>query len=86
MVQSDHFLDSPLPTLYDMFNDRFGEPVKPIDQERAIALDSQPQANESRKPPADAPLAHDLGQAKALQPKVEEAYQRCRAAYQTVKR
>jgi uncharacterized membrane protein YraQ (UPF0718 family) len=34
----------------------------------------------------DALLAHDLSQAKALQPKVEEAYQRCRAAYQTAKR
>src|SRR5438067_13749267 len=32
MTQSDTFLDSPLPSLYDMFNDRYGEPFKPKDQ------------------------------------------------------
>ena len=37
MTQSDTFLDSPLPSLYDMFNETYGEPFKPKDQERAIA-------------------------------------------------
>ena len=53
MVESDTFLDSPLPSLYDMFTDLYGEPFKPKDQERAIALDAQTKVNESRKPPAD---------------------------------
>jgi transglutaminase-like putative cysteine protease len=53
MVATDSFLDSPLPSLYDMFNDLYGEPFKPKEQERAIALDGQPKANESKKPPAD---------------------------------
>jgi hypothetical protein len=54
MTQSDTFLDSPLPTLYDMFNDTYGEPFKPKDRERAIALDARTtKVKESKKPPAD---------------------------------
>lgn len=38
-VQSELFLESEMPTLYDMFNDMYGEPPKPKKkQERAIAL------------------------------------------------
>src|SRR5690349_15992013 len=53
MVESDVFLDSPLPSLYDMINDQFGEPFKPQDRERAIALDGKTNVIESAKPPAD---------------------------------
>jgi hypothetical protein len=53
MVLSDVFLDSPLPSLYDMQNDLYGEPFKPREQERSIALDGQKQVQESGKPPAD---------------------------------
>ncbi|MCI0459484.1 MAG: transglutaminase-like domain-containing protein [Gemmataceae bacterium] len=53
MTQSDLFLDSPLPTLYDMFNDTYGEPFKLKEQEKAIALDAQTRAQEDNKPPAD---------------------------------
>jgi hypothetical protein len=41
MIRSDTFLDSPLPSLYDMFNDLYGKPPKPKDAERAIALAGQ---------------------------------------------
>lgn len=53
MVETDTFLDSPLPSLYDMFNDLYGEPFKPKVQERAIALDSNTRVNESRGRPSD---------------------------------
>jgi transglutaminase-like putative cysteine protease len=54
MTQSDTFLDSPLPSLYDLFNDKYGEPFKPKERERSIALDNQnTKTNESKKPPAD---------------------------------
>jgi transglutaminase-like putative cysteine protease len=53
MTQTDTFLDSPLPSLYDMINDQYGEPFKPKDQEHAIALGPQEKVNESNKPPAD---------------------------------
>jgi transglutaminase-like putative cysteine protease len=53
-VNSDIFLDSPLPTLYDLSNDMFGEPFKPREQERAIALDINPEkARETGKAPPD---------------------------------
>ncbi len=51
-LETDTFLDSPLPSLYDMINDTYGEPFKPKDQEHAIALDSKTKVLESRKPPA----------------------------------
>jgi hypothetical protein len=43
-TQSDVFLDSDQPTLYDAFNDLYGEPFKPRDRELApaIALPGQP--------------------------------------------
>jgi protein-glutamine gamma-glutamyltransferase len=53
MTPTDSFLDSPLPSLYDILNDMYGEPFKTKDRERAIALDSRTKANESNKPPAD---------------------------------
>jgi transglutaminase-like putative cysteine protease len=52
-IQTDTFLDSPLPTLYDMFNDMYGEPFKPKECERAIALDARTKVIESKKKPAD---------------------------------
>ena len=39
MTRSDIFLDSPLPSLYDMVSDMYGEPIKKIEQERVEALD-----------------------------------------------
>lgn len=40
-VESELFLESDMPTLYDMFNEQYGDPPKPKGQrERAIALDS----------------------------------------------
>jgi transglutaminase-like putative cysteine protease len=53
MTPTDTFLDSPLPSLYDMANERYGEPFKPKDQERAVALDQQTKIQEGNKPPAD---------------------------------
>jgi hypothetical protein len=53
MTQTDSFLDSPLPSLYDMISEQFGEPFKPRDQERSIALDPLTRGNESKKTPAD---------------------------------
>jgi protein-glutamine gamma-glutamyltransferase len=54
MTETDTFLDSPLPSLYDLFNDQFGEPFKSMERERSIALDNQnTRTNESKKPPAD---------------------------------
>ncbi len=37
-VDTDVFLDSPMPSLFDIFNDQFGEPVRKKKTERAIAL------------------------------------------------
>ncbi len=51
-VETDQFLDSPLPSLYDMSTDFDGEPRKPREQERAIAL-SHGQVRELPKPPPD---------------------------------
>jgi len=53
MIDSDQFLDSPLPSLYDMINDMFGEPFKNKDQERSIALTASEKTRESKKTPAD---------------------------------
>lgn len=39
-VESDLFLDSDMPTLYDVFNDLYGEPVKKRKQQRAVSLSS----------------------------------------------
>ena len=51
-VKTDQFLDSPLPSLYDVSTDMFGEPRKPNEQERTIAL-SLGQVRELPKPPPD---------------------------------
>ena len=53
MVETDQFLDSPLPNLYDIANDLYGEPFKPKEHERAIPLDAQTKLRESEKPPPD---------------------------------
>jgi hypothetical protein len=53
MVETDQFLDTPLPSLYDISNDLYGEPFKVMDRERAIPLDGQTKARESNKPPPD---------------------------------
>ena len=37
-VESEVFMDSEQPSLYDVFNDTYGEPVKKKKQERAVAL------------------------------------------------
>ncbi|HEV3144543.1 MAG TPA: transglutaminase domain-containing protein [Gemmataceae bacterium] len=56
-ANTDNFLDSPLPSLYDMFNEQFGEPFRPKDREQAIALDGNSKINESKRPPPDNPRA-----------------------------
>ncbi|MDX1928899.1 MAG: transglutaminase-like domain-containing protein [Pirellulaceae bacterium] len=38
-VETDVFLDSPQPSLFDIFNETFGEPVRKKKSERAIALE-----------------------------------------------
>jgi hypothetical protein len=53
MTQTDTFLDSPLPSLYDLFNEQFGEPFKPKLTERAIALTPQDKVLSTGKRPAD---------------------------------
>lgn len=53
MTQTDTFLESPLPSLYDYFNDQYGEPFKPKDQERSVALDPSVRTVEGKKRPAD---------------------------------
>ncbi len=46
-VETDLFLDSPLPSLYDMFSDLLGEPFRPQDQQRSVALSAR---SETRDP------------------------------------
>jgi transglutaminase-like putative cysteine protease len=53
MVESDSFLDSPLPSLYDLVHDLYGDPFKPKSVERAQALDSKTRARELEKRPAE---------------------------------
>ncbi|VTS08866.1 transglutaminase-like domain-containing protein [Tuwongella immobilis] len=54
MTQTDQFLESPLPSLYDLISEQFGKPFKPKSNERAIALDpNQVKARETKKKPAD---------------------------------
>ncbi|MBI3407339.1 MAG: transglutaminase domain-containing protein [Planctomycetes bacterium] len=53
MTQTDMFLESPLPSLYDVINDLYGEPFKPKERAPALPLDIRSKANESQKPPAD---------------------------------
>lgn len=42
-------LDSPTPSFYDMLGDMFGEPVRPKNQERTIALEYKPNQQLSQK-------------------------------------
>jgi protein-glutamine gamma-glutamyltransferase len=53
MVETDSFLDSPLPTLYDMVSDLYGEPFKPRDRERSIALSGRSRPRETDRRPSD---------------------------------
>jgi transglutaminase-like putative cysteine protease len=53
MTGTDTFLDSPLPSLYDLFNETYGEPFQPKERERAIGIDSQTKASEPKKTPAN---------------------------------
>ena len=53
-VESDLFLDSPVPSLYDLVSDAYGEPIVRKEYMRAISLDSkiqesEQQATESKK-------------------------------------
>jgi protein-glutamine gamma-glutamyltransferase len=50
IVETDLFLDSPLPSLYDITNDLYGKPFKPKAQERAIPLDGKTRVKENEKP------------------------------------
>jgi hypothetical protein len=53
-IETDQFLDSPLPSLYDVANDLYGEPFKKREaQERAIPLDAQTKIRDTEKPPGD---------------------------------
>jgi protein-glutamine gamma-glutamyltransferase len=40
-VESELFLDSDMPSLYDMFSDTYGEPRKPERSEKAVAIDQK---------------------------------------------
>lgn len=40
-VESEVFMDSEQPSLYDVFNDTYGEPIKNKKQERAVALPAE---------------------------------------------
>jgi hypothetical protein len=52
-IETDNFLDSPLPSLYDLISDLYGEPFKPIDQEQSIALAIRAKPEENNKRPGD---------------------------------
>lgn len=54
MTQTESFLESPLPSLYDVANDMYGPPHKPPkDQESSIALDAFSKVQPSHKRPPD---------------------------------
>jgi hypothetical protein len=52
MVDSDTFLTSDAPSIYDMYSDLYGEPTRQRDRERAVALDGQSKLNNERNSPA----------------------------------
>lgn len=53
-ANSNVYLDSPLRSLYDAFNETYGEPQKPTGRvERAIALSQQPLKSDRGHPPQD---------------------------------
>ncbi len=45
-IDSDQFLESNLPTIYDVFNEAYGEPMKPRESYRAISV-APPETNET---------------------------------------
>jgi len=51
-ADSDAYLDTDRPSLYDAFNDMYGEPSKPKKSERMVAL-SNPNVVEQRERPAE---------------------------------
>lgn len=49
-VESDLFLDSEMPSLYDMFDETYGEPPRPKNkQQKAIALDAQTRTDNDQR-------------------------------------
>jgi protein-glutamine gamma-glutamyltransferase len=52
-AETDQFLDSPLPSLYDMFSDMYGKPYKRQEIEQAIALGADVRVRDLPKPPPD---------------------------------
>ena len=53
MTQTESFLESPLPSLYDVVNDMSGEPFKTKTQERMIALAATNKMQAMKNRPAD---------------------------------
>lgn len=51
-VDSDIFLESKQPSLFDMFDDTLGEPIRPKQMERAIAL-QQSEVSEAKQKPGE---------------------------------
>ena len=51
MTQTNSFLDSPLPSLYDVAQDLYGPPQKLRDQEQTIALGMTDKTEERKAPP-----------------------------------
>ncbi|MFO0888146.1 MAG: transglutaminase-like domain-containing protein [Isosphaeraceae bacterium] len=49
-TDSDIYLDSDRPTLYDAFNEMYGEPVKPKQQHRMVALGNQNVIEQRERP------------------------------------
>jgi len=56
-VETDVFLDSEQPSLYDAFDEQYGEPFKPTSSERAVALPSS-LLKETQQQMAEAKQAH----------------------------
>lgn len=51
MAKTDTFLNSPLPSLYDVTSDLYGPPCKSHEHERAIALETENARDAGKKPP-----------------------------------
>ncbi len=51
MVQTDSYLNSPMPSLYDVTSDLYGPPCKPHEREQSIALDTDKARDAGKHPP-----------------------------------
>jgi hypothetical protein len=51
-TQSEVYLDTDRPSLYDMFNEMYGEPYKPTERQRALAL-AQQEIREQKERPSE---------------------------------